>query len=37
VRVTRRSSERRAPQQVVLRREEAVVERDGAVVENGDD
>ncbi len=27
VRVTRRSSERRAPQQVVLRREEAVVER----------
>ena len=37
VRVTRRQIEYHNPQTVILRREEAVVERDGAVVENGDD
>lgn len=34
VRVTRHRSERRKPQQVILKREEAVVERDGAPAED---
>lgn len=34
VRVTRRQTERRQPQQVTLRREEAVVERDGLLTED---